>query len=279
MKGFLRSLLTGLLLATTSSAFAADLTPPPPAPIYTKAPPLAPVATWAGWYVGGNAGWVGSTGNTINIAATDTDSGGLGFALASGAIPAAINLGYSGFLGGGQVGYNWQNGNFVYGLEADLDAASAKSSVTVPDARIFPPSGLQSPFTINAARQLDWVGTLRGRVGVTFGTPLLLYVTGGLAYGEHEVGIGINDPGGVPPAVLSNQTSTWSAGWTVGAGGEWMFAPHWSLKAEYLYVDLGNVSSTINYAYTNIAGPQTSSLTATVHDRDNIVRGGINYHF
>jgi len=73
-----------------------------------------------------------------------------------------------------------------------------------------------------------------------------------------------------------HSTSNVSAGWTIGAGAEWMFAPHWSLKAEYLYVDLGNISSTINYAY---ATGNTSTLTATVRDTMNIVRGGINYHF
>ena len=261
------------IAAVGSPAFAADMA--------LKAPPLEPppVTNWAGFYVGFNAGWVGSTGNTINLTGTDTDGGGLGSALKAGNIPSAINLGYSGFLGGGQFGYNWQSDSFVYGIEADLDAASAKSSVSIPDARFLPPAGIQSPFTTNASRQLDAVGTLRARIGATPIKPLLLYATGGLAFGEHAVGIGINDPGGIPPAVLFNQTSIWSAGWTVGGGAEWMFLPHWSLKAEYLYVDLGNVSSTINYAYTTLAGPQTSSLTATVHDRVNIVRGGINYHF
>jgi outer membrane immunogenic protein len=256
-----------------SPAFAADMA--------LKAPPPAPAASWAGWYVGVNAGWVGSTDNTITNTGTDTFGNGLGGALTAGVIPAAINLGYSGFLGGGQVGYNWQSGNVVYGLEADLDAASAGSNVSLPDARFVPVlGGLQSPLTINAARQFDWIGTLRGRLGVTPIAPLLLYATGGLAYGEHDVGIGINDPTGMPPALLFNQTSTWSAGWTLGVGGEWMFAPRWSLEAEYLFVDLGSISSTINYAYTlRRGGPQTSSLTATVNDDDNIVRGGINYHF
>jgi outer membrane immunogenic protein len=262
-------------LAFSGPAFAADMAikAPPPAP--------APTCTWCGWYAGVNAGWVGSTGgNRINITGTDTDGGGLGAALAAGNIPGSMYLGDHGFLGGGQFGYNWQTNNWVYGLEADFDWSGAKSSLTVPDARFLPPAGLQSPFTINAARQLDWVSTFRGRIGFTPSAPLLLYVTGGLAVGEHEVGIGVNDPAGIPPANLFNQTSKTSAGWTLGAGGEWMFAPRWSVKAEYLYVDLGNVSSTINYAYTT-AGPvsQSSSLTATVHDRYNIVRGGINYHF
>jgi outer membrane immunogenic protein len=279
MKLLLLSSLIGLALVTTSSVFAADLTAPSPPPMYIKAAPSVPVAGWAGLYVGFNAGWVGSTGNNIIDTGADTDGGGLGSALSAGSIPAAINLGYNGFLGGGQFGYNWQSGNVVYGLEADFDATSAKSSVTLPDARFIPVLGLESPFTINATRQLDWIGTLRGRLGFTPSAPLLLYATGGLAFGEQDLGIGINDPTAIPAAVLFNQTSTWSTGWTLGAGGEWMFAPRWSLKVEYLYVHLGNVSSTINYAYTPVRTLETSSLTATVHDRDSIVRGGINYHF
>lgn len=182
----------------------------------------------------------------------------------------------SGFIGGGQFGYNWQAGNWVYGLEADFDGASAKSSVDVPDAQFLPNNGIHTPLTTNAARELDWLGTFRGRVGFTPAAPLLLFATGGLAVGQHKLGIGITDPTAVPPANLFNQTSNVSAGWTIGAGAEWMFAPHWSLKAEYLYVDLGNISSTINYAY---ATGNTSTLTATVRDTMNIVRGGINYHF
>ena len=151
---------------------------------------------------------------------------------------------------------------------------SAKS-VTVPDAVFIPPAGIHTPLTTNATRELDWLGTFRGRVGY-HRRPFLVYATGGLAVGEHKLGIGISDPTATPPANLFNQNSSTSVGWTVGAGAEWMFARQWSLKAEYLYVDLGNISSTINYAY---APANTSSLTGTVHDRDNIVRGGINYHF
>ena len=77
-----------------------------------------------------------------------------------------------------------------------------------------------------------------------------------------------------PPANTVNLTDNWQVGWTVGAGVEWRFAPQWSVKAEYLYVDLGNISNTINYNY----GP-SSSLTSTYNERDNIVRAGINYKF
>jgi outer membrane immunogenic protein len=252
-----------------SAASAADLAP---APIYTKAPVAVP-HSWAGFYGGGNAGWVGSTGNTIDLSGTDTGTGGLGTSLASGEIPSSIDLGYSGFLGGAQLGYNWQSSNWVFGFEGDIDWASAKSSVVVPDAAAL---GLHTPLTTDASRELDWLATIRGRIGYSLTAPLLLYATGGLAVGEHKLGIGVVAPNALPPADLFDNTSTISAGWTIGAGAEWMFARQWSVKAEYLYVDLGNISSTINYAYPLA---NNSSLTATAHDRDNIVRGGINYHF
>jgi outer membrane immunogenic protein len=263
------------------AASAADLGPAP-APIYTKAPVAVPY-NWSGFYAGGNAGWVGSADNTINLTGTDTGTGGLGTDLANGTIPNPLSLGYNGFLGGGQLGYNWQSGNWVFGLEADMDWSSAKGSGAFPDAVRIIPGGLNGPLGISATRELDWLGTLRGRIGFTPTAPLLVYATGGLAFGQQQLGIGISDPTGSPPANLFNQTSEWSAGWTVGAGFEWMFAPHWSLKAEYLYVDLGNISSTINYNYLSTVSPpgtpESSSLTATAHDTNNIVRGGINYHF
>ncbi|MGP0090816.1 MAG: outer membrane protein [Xanthobacteraceae bacterium] len=272
---------TPILLGMMASAAAADL------PVYTP-----PIYNWTGSYVGANAGWVGSADNTITLTGTDTGTGGLGTSLLNGVIPSSIDLGYSGFLGGGQLGYNWQAGSWVFGLEGDIDWVNAKGSVVVPDVAAI--VGLKTPLTTNAARELDWLGTFRGRIGITLGGAssgpapvytkappapaalLLLYVTGGLAVGQHQLGIGVVAPNSSPPANLFSETSTTSAGWTVGAGAEWMFAPSWSLKAEYLYVDLGGISSTIFYAYP--VG-QTSSLTATANDRLNIVRGGINYHF
>jgi outer membrane immunogenic protein len=268
----LASLTVAGLSLGLGTAFAADHAP---APIYVKAP-IKPAPTWSGFYLGGNAGWVGSANNNINLTGSDTGGAGLGSMLAAGVIPSTINLGDNGFLGGGQIGYNWQLGSWVLGLEGDIDWSSAKSSITVPDCLVPPPpSGLVTPLWTNASRGLDWLGTIRGRVGYTPIAPLLIYGTGGLAVGEHKLGIGVFDPGANPPASLFNEASKTSAGWTIGAGFEWMFASHWSAKAEYLYVDLGNISSTVNYAY----GTNTSSLTGTLHETDNIVRGGINYHF
>jgi outer membrane immunogenic protein len=269
--------LVGATLLLAGPAFAADLSKPPP--VY-KAPALIPVLNWSGWYVGGNAGWVGSANDNVTNTGTDTDSAGLGSALANGFIPASVPVKFSGFIGGGQIGYNWQSANFVFGLEADFDGADAKGSST----SVFPGAPGVVPFTTTYNRELDWLATFRGRLGVTVSPAFLVYATGGLAVGETKIGNSFICPTCAPPsftqASTANTNSNTSAGWTVGAGAEWMFAPQWSVKAEYLYVDLGSHSSTISYAY----GPGgttvfNSALTSTVHDTEHVVRGGINFHF
>jgi outer membrane immunogenic protein len=135
------------------------------------------------------------------------------------------------------------------------------------------------PVSTGYNREIDWLSTYRGRLGVTATPEVLLYATGGLAVGQTKIGNSFGCPTCNPPSGTetssANLTSNTSAGWTVGAGAEWMFAPHWSVKAEYLYVDLGSHNSTITYTY----GPNTSTLTSSVHDTDNVVRGGINYRF
>lgn len=271
--GFARKTLCAMAAIATlagAPALAADM------PV--KAPPLpAPaVCTWCGWYIGINAGWVGSARNTITNTGTDTDGAGLGSALAAGALPAFVVDRYSGFLGGGQIGYNWQQDNFIFGLEADFDGVSANASSTV----IFPGSLAFVPNTSTYTRRLDWLSTVRGRLGMTMSPAFLLYATGGAAFGETKIGNSESCPLAAPPcsseATMNNTTSHVSTGWTAGAGAEWMFAPHWSLKAEYLYADLGRHSSTIVYTY-GVAS--TSSMTSSVRDAVNIVRGGINWHF
>jgi outer membrane immunogenic protein len=232
--------------ALVETSFAADL-----APYY--APPPFPIPAWAGFYIGVNAGWVGSSDNTITNTGTDTGPGGLGTALALGLIPGTIGVSHSGFIGGGQIGYNWQYGpNWVWGIEADFDGVSAKGSAT----SVFPGSaalGGLYPFTTVFNRELDTLGTLRGRAGFLSSPNWLWYATGGLAYGETQIGTVWSCPNCVPPGNVALQTSNTAVGWTLGAGVEWKFAPAWSLKVEYLYVDLGNQSTTIGYAYTGRA--------------------------
>jgi outer membrane immunogenic protein len=261
--------VAGASLLFAGSAFAADLAVK--APVYKAPPP----PTWAGFYVGGNAGWIGSADDTLTNTATDTGAHGFGLALSSGAIPGSIPLGYSGFLGGAQAGYNWQIGSLVYGIEGDFDGSTAKSST----AAVFPGGGGIVPITTAYSRDLDWLATLRGRLGYTVAPAFLVYGTGGLAVGHTSVGSSVTSPGASPPPETEPATNLTSAntaaGWTAGGGVEWLFAPKWSAKAEYLYVDLGGHSNTLTYTY----GANTSTMTTAVKDTSNIVRAGVNYHF
>src|SRR4051812_1866567 len=136
MKIFLRGLAL-VALAAASPAVAADL-----APTY-KAAPAVMTFNWTGFYVGGNAGWAGSASSTIVNTGTDAGTVGLGTLLAGGAIPGVINVNANGFIGGGQVGYNRQAGNWVFGLEADIDGSTTKGSATA----IFPGSDRFQPMS------------------------------------------------------------------------------------------------------------------------------------
>ena len=248
--------------ALMGSSFAADVT----APYYNPPPPFLPIDTWTGFYIGANAGWIGSSGNTNINTGTDTGHGGL----ALGLIPGTIGVSHNGLIGGGQIGYNWQYGpNWVWGIEADFDGTSAKGTAT----SAFPGSVAIPPMTSVFSRELDTPGTVRARAGYPSYPNLLWYVTAGLAYGESKLSSAWLCPACLPPtgAGTALQTSSTLVGWTAGAGIEWMFAPAWSVKAEYLYVDLGNQSNT-NTGFN-------STITSKVNERDNIVRAGVNYRF
>jgi outer membrane immunogenic protein len=261
-------------------AMAADVAP------YYRAPPPLPVWGWTGFYIGANAGWIGSTGNSLNNTGTDTGGRGLGTDLAAGAIPSSVNLRENGFMGGGQVGYNWQIGpSWLWGIEADFGGVvGAKTSTTA--TFLGAGRGGILPLATVYNRELDTLGTVRGRLGFLFTPNLLWYATGGLAYGQTKAGVAFvcalcGPPSGTEGGTVAQSPNT-SIGWTLGAGVEWRFAPAWSVKAEYLYVDLGSQSNTITYTYSQSAPklpPFVSTLTSNVNERDNLVRMGINYNF
>jgi outer membrane immunogenic protein len=255
-----------VLSLASQAAVAADLT--------LKTPP--PPCVWCGAYVGINAGWVGAAGDTITNTGTDTGTAGLGSALAAGALPASIGLGYNGFMGGGQVGYNWQIEQWVFGAEADLDGVAARASATSS----FPGNAAFVPNTSTYTRQFDWFSSLRARVGITVWPTLLIYATGGLAFGHTRIGSSVNCPAALPPcaseATMTNATTAGALGTAFGAGAEWMFAPRWSVKAEYLFADFGEHSDMLTYMYP-VAN--TSTMASTARDSVNMVRAGINWHF
>jgi outer membrane immunogenic protein len=213
-------LLAGLVIAGQASA--ADLSRRAQMPV--KAPEyMAPVYLWSGPYVGinGGGGWGDSSW---------TNTG---------------NFDISGGMIGGTIGYNWQQGPWVVGLEADVDWSNIKGSTTVGCV-----TGCETRNT--------WLGTGRGRIGYAWDR-FLPYFTGGVAFG----GVEANRPG------FTGSSET-RAGWTLGGGVEFAFAPQWSAKVEYLHVDLGDFNCGTS---CGTFSPNNVDFTA------NLVRGGVNYRF
>lgn len=171
----------------------------------------------------------------------------------------------SGFVGGGQLGYNWQQGSWVYGVETDLSGTSLKSSMS---------GGLSAGCTTDAANtnaKVDWYGTLRGRAGWASG-PFLFYGTAGLAYGEVELNSTFT---ALSPALTTTaQVSSTRAGWVIGAGIEYLLQPNLSLNLGYQYVDLG----TLSLASTTTSGGFVTQ-TASTHAAFHVATLGLSWRF
>jgi outer membrane immunogenic protein len=211
------------LAALTGTAAAADLPPrPAPAPYY-KAPVAIPVYNWTGFYIGIN--------------------GGGGFGRSQWDSTGGFNT--SGGLVGGTVGYNYQFGQGVVGLEGDIDWADINGTTNVA-----------CPFGCKTSDH--WLSTVRGRLGYA-ADRFMPFITGGAAFGDIRAS--------TPGFAGANQTN---AGWTVGAGLEFAIAGNWTAKAEYLYVDLGKFNCGISCG---------ALVTDNVSFTTNIVRAGVNYRF
>jgi outer membrane immunogenic protein len=221
----------GALLAGPS--LAADLSRPAPAPYRAPAVAPAPVFSWSGFYVGGNVGygWARSTADVTFLGATTRIE--------------SQNL--SGAVGGGQVGFNWQTGMLVLGVEGDLQWSGQKSTVAVGN--------------ITETDRINTFGTVRARAGVA-ADRMLFYGTGGWAYGTWRTDLTV-------PGVGSANYSVSRSAWAAGVGVEAAFAWNWTAKLEYLYLDTGGINDS-----TTIPG-----LTFTNRVRDNVVRVGVNYLF
>jgi outer membrane immunogenic protein len=236
-----RTLIAGAAFASlfaVTSAYAADL------PAYSKAPAVAAVYDWTGYYIGTNVGYSFGTAST-NGTRTSTAAPTL--------LPLTDSSTIKGIIGGGQLGYNWQRGSWVYGLEADLQFSNEHATGSVCTA-VGCPAG---SFVFTRDYKLDWFGTARGRIGYLPAERILLYATGGLAYGNFSG---------------SSWTLPMNMGWTVGAGAEAALGNNWSFKVEYLYMDLGNVGG-------SSATVAPTSYVFNTKFTDNIVRVGLNYKF
>jgi outer membrane immunogenic protein len=283
-----------LVAVGAAPALAADL---PATPVYTKAPAYvpAPVYNWTGWYIGGTAGGGWNTNGGVNNAVTGTFCNTLFFgcpafgpALAA-AVPTQYGINPSGFIGGGEVGYNWQTGRFVWGVETDFSGTGIKGSNA--QALSVVPAGFPDTSSVSvagiASERLDWFGTVRGRLGVTITDPLLVYATGGFAYGHASSSTTLTETVGGPCVCGPSPTAASSAsgiltGWTVGGGLEWRFAPNWTVKGEYLYYDLGSVNYSLpGIVQLNNVGAQFfgAGVTASASFKGSIARVGVNYQF
>jgi outer membrane immunogenic protein len=259
-------------LGVVQPALSADL---PAEPVYKGGPLIVPVYDWTGFYLGISGGY--SRGNAAN---TYTMTG---FA------PFTGSTQMNGGVFGGQAGFNWQaNRNFVVGLEVDLQGTWQNGtddppalSTTTCIAGI--PICTVATNVIGVDQKLRWFGTARGRVGFLPFDHVMLYVTGGAAFGEIESNPTVINtatltfngvPFGAPLTQIASGTAlNTHAGWTVGGGSEWVLSGPWTAKLEYLFVDLGTVTNTF------AGGGAVPTVVATSHVRDNIIRIGLNYRF
>jgi outer membrane immunogenic protein len=215
-----------LLLATSFSAQGADI--PIQRPIYKGVHSVVAYYNWTGFYLGINAGY--------------------GFGTSSWSAVPGTSIKPTGFMVGGTLGYNYQVGSMVYGLEGDFDWSGVKGSVSCG-------AGL-----VNCETSNTWLGTFRGRLGYAFDR-WLPYLTAGGAFGN------VKATASVPILGAAVSTSKTQIGWTVGAGLEYAFLSNWTAKIEYLYVDLGSFDT----------GP--APFVNNVSFKESIVRAGLNYKF
>lgn len=260
-----------------------------------KAPPPALLA-WTGGYVGVNGGYLNSVGrtNTEALVSPVSTSGEESPNLVNSATNQFNNRS-NGFLGGVQIGYNYQfSPSFVAGVEADIQGTSLRRDFSVTNTVTSQYQGASWITTATVSNRLDYLGTIRGRIGVTPRPDVMLYSTGGFAYGgvRSSTQINFNNDtanffGGAfvtPAGSTVGSTSEMLKGWTVGGGGEWMFAPNWSAKLEYLYYNLGSTSYPTGGYIINagfpLAGGTAGVVTNTrVRVEGDIVRVGLNYKF
>jgi outer membrane immunogenic protein len=261
------SWLLGTILAAAvgSSAWAADMGVPYKAPP-SYAPAYAAPFSWTGTYVGANVGWTWGTFD-VNPAATDNLAGTVG-------LPGAASISSSSLIGGVQIGYNWQIGMWVLGLEQDYQFTGLKPTDTIaaPSALFLAGDSIQV--------KTDYLGATRARVGVAW-ERAMFYAAGGLETGMFDVTSNYVSRGlGGSPALSFTDTNKLHFGFNIGAGFEYAVTNNIFIGAEYRYIDLGKETYNLG-AFTPSGLPaqtvsSTVSLTASqVTARLNIKLGGL----
>lgn len=252
-------------LGSAGAAGAADM--PTKAPMI--APMVAPGYNWTGFYVGGHAGFASTASDSSNA---DLSFGGVVF-YAPPSLP--FDTGDSGFLGGAQVGYNWQlNRRWLVGIEADISGAKVNGSQTYNPTPAGPGGAAIPPSFAIMSRDVNWLASLRGRLGLTWDR-WLVYATGGVAW-SHADYFGQDSRGGGAFTDTASFSKT-STGWVAGGGLEYDLTPSWTIRGEYLYYDTAGVSATA----TQVPPGGGGSVANFNWDRTklHVVRLGVNYRF
>jgi outer membrane immunogenic protein len=247
----------------------------------------APAGNWAGLYIGANGGYAWSNGNgSVNASLSE----GACFWVWCGSDQTSGRFTYrpEGGFGGGQIGYNFQRGYLVYGLEADLQGGSISGS----GSKVLNIGGASGDnLSVSSSSDLDWFGTVRARLGFTvLDSRGLLYATGGFAYG------GVKDTLALGALTAANGTKYTTAtsvshdetatGYTVGGGAEYAISQALSVKVEYQYIDLGSSSANRSASFYEAgryfgypwSAEAAAQANATVNHSYNTVRAGLNYH-
>jgi outer membrane immunogenic protein len=278
-------------------AFAADMAVKMP----VKAPPPAPAPAynWTGFYIGANGGYGWKDSTTVTFTPNDpTALAGTCGGVFGGTCAPPTSFGIHGGFGGLQAGYNWQfRPQWVAGLETDFDWSDIKGTGTTPT--FFLGSLATGPSNFTVSQDIKWFGTVRARLGYLPTDHLLVYATGGFAYGRIDENAALNSAAGTnlqtgsfgyfcvtgPNCFLGSSSRT-ETGWTAGGGLEYVLWNNISVKAEYLFVSLSGGDSVNVVALSSAGGvctPATcapSSFTAGFSRTEfHTVRGGLNWKF
>lgn len=253
-----RSLYVAAGAATLAVACAAS-----PALAQPAGPP------WTGFYVGAviGAGW----GDAKARSTVTTGTGAVVIPPADAAALGSLTSHdetKSGFIGGVEGGYNYQMGNWVFGVEADwssLDLKNSNQKTLVSPLLVSPPI----TYSLNQQIRTDWMVSLRPRIGYAWG-PLMVYGTGGLAWSELKYNATFFDNRS-PADTLNASSKSTKTGWVAGLGAAYAFTPNVSFKGEWLHTDFGHVGSATTNSFV--------SITPTDSVQANLFRVGVDYHF
>ena len=230
--------------------------------------------SWTGFYLGGNAGYGWGDANTDFSPRPDA-------ATFFDLVPQSLDPDPDGFIGGGQLGYNYQwNKWLVLGIETDFQGTDIEGHESRGPLTDITGAPLNPDSFIAAHERIQWLGTVRGRIGFAPICRLLIYGTGGFAYGNVDYSANTNY--GAPSSAFSTYPVSFTeteTGWTAGGGVEYAISNHWTVKAEYLHYDLGDEHATQNQLTGGVPQGPPFFVHYNFDTSGNIVRGGFNFKF